>query len=92
MIPHSDHTLPETGRLKEIVGASPMISRPSVSLSLTSSMVNSSAGTMRALLHFTDTLAIFVRHGWKGDVGSPPRFPRIVARWVINKRKDGGRG
>lgn len=38
---------------------------------------NSSVETMTALLHFTETPAVYVCHGWRADVDAP-RFPRIV--------------
>lgn len=41
---------------------------------------NSSVETMTALLHFPQTPAIYVCHGWRADVDAP-RFPRI-ARYV----------
>jgi hypothetical protein len=38
---------------------------------------NSPVETLAALLHFTETPAVFVCHSWKGREGRPPDFPRI---------------
>jgi hypothetical protein len=34
--------------------------------------------TMIALLHFPSTPALFVCHGWRGVIATPPRFPRLL--------------
>jgi hypothetical protein len=39
---------------------------------------NSTFETMAALLHFPDTPAIFVCHGWRGSIATAPRFPRVL--------------
>jgi hypothetical protein len=39
---------------------------------------NSAAETMIALLHFPNTPATFVCHGWAGIEGAPPKFPRVL--------------
>jgi hypothetical protein len=39
---------------------------------------NSAAETMIALLHFPNTPATFVCHGWAGIEAAPPKFPRIL--------------
>jgi hypothetical protein len=38
---------------------------------------DSAVETMAALLHFPDTPAIFVCHGWEDSAHTAPRFPRI---------------
>jgi len=39
---------------------------------------DSALETMAALLHFSDTPAIFVCHGWEDSAHTAPRFPRIL--------------
>ena len=39
---------------------------------------DSAVETMAALLHFPNTPAVFVCHGWEGIGNSTPRFPRIL--------------
>jgi hypothetical protein len=39
---------------------------------------DSPLGTMAALLHFSDTPALFVCHGWGGLTRTTPHFPRIL--------------
>ncbi|HEV7488747.1 MAG TPA: glycosyltransferase [Thermoanaerobaculia bacterium] len=39
---------------------------------------DSAVETMAALLHFPDTPAIFVCHGWEDPAHTAPRFPRIL--------------